>query len=50
MPEIWFTGADGTVDTESLGRYRDTGEVWAEWNCSPAPGDGDDLSTTVTAR
>ncbi|MFB7946613.1 hypothetical protein ACFC6L_17065 [Kitasatospora phosalacinea] len=41
LPEIWFTAADGTLDTELLGRYRDTGKVWAEWNCSPAPGDGD---------
>ncbi|MFI1521627.1 hypothetical protein [Kitasatospora cineracea] len=41
LPEVWFTDADGTLDTELLGRYRDTGRVWAEWNCSPAPGDGD---------
>ncbi|MEV7771286.1 hypothetical protein [Kitasatospora sp. NPDC086791] len=42
LPEIWFTDANGTVNTEALGRYRDTGEVYAEWDCSPAGGDGDD--------
>ncbi|MFG2911299.1 hypothetical protein ACGF0D_00165 [Kitasatospora sp. NPDC048298] len=43
LPEVWFTDADGTVDAEALARYRESGEVWAEWNCAPAPGDGDDL-------
>ncbi|MER7674919.1 hypothetical protein ABTY61_41595 [Kitasatospora sp. NPDC096128] len=43
LPEIWFTDAHGTVNTEALARYRDTGEVLAEWDCSPAGGgDGDD--------
>lgn len=28
LPEIWFTDADGTLDTEALARYRDTGEVY----------------------
>jgi hypothetical protein len=42
LPEVWFTDADGTVNTEALARYRDTGEVYAEWDCSPAGGDGDD--------
>ncbi|MFI9331152.1 hypothetical protein ACIGZJ_26890 [Kitasatospora sp. NPDC052868] len=41
LPKIWFTSADGSVDTEALARYRETGTVVAEWNCSPAPGDGD---------
>ncbi|MQS11737.1 hypothetical protein F7Q99_05390 [Streptomyces kaniharaensis] len=41
LPQIWFTGADGTVDTKALARYRQTGRVWAEWDCSPVPGDGD---------
>ncbi|MGP8301657.1 hypothetical protein ACTPOK_27800 [Streptomyces inhibens] len=39
LPGIWFTDADGTIDEEAAARYRETGEVWAEWNCSPAPGD-----------
>ncbi|MCZ1009807.1 hypothetical protein [Streptomyces lydicus] len=39
LPDTWFTDADGTVDREAMDRYRATGEVWAEWNCSPAPGD-----------
>ncbi|MGX1974624.1 hypothetical protein [Streptomyces kronopolitis] len=39
LPVIWFTGADGTVDEKAVDRYRTTGEVWAEWNCSPAPED-----------
>ncbi|MGW2920087.1 hypothetical protein ACWDBF_19815 [Streptomyces angustmyceticus] len=39
LPEIWFTDTDGTVDQEAADRYRATGEVWAEWNCSPTPGD-----------
>ncbi|RKT19178.1 hypothetical protein BX285_3632 [Streptomyces sp. 1114.5] len=42
LPEIWFTDANGTVNTEALAHYRDTGEVYAEWDCSPAGGDGDD--------
>ncbi|MEU1285645.1 hypothetical protein [Kitasatospora sp. NPDC005856] len=43
LPEIWFTDADGAVDAEAMSRYRETGEVSAEWDCSPEPGDGDDL-------
>ncbi|GGS79409.1 hypothetical protein [Streptomyces cinerochromogenes] len=43
LPEIWFTDADGTVDTGALGRYRRTGVVVAEWDCSPTSGDGDDV-------
>ncbi|MEV6566323.1 hypothetical protein [Streptomyces kronopolitis] len=39
LSAIWFTDADGTVDRDAMGRYRATGEVWAEWNCSPAPED-----------
>ncbi|MFI9076238.1 hypothetical protein ACIGW8_07005 [Streptomyces sioyaensis] len=39
LPDIWFTDADGTVDRAAVDRYRTTGEVWAEWNCSPAPDD-----------
>ncbi|WP_256177149.1 hypothetical protein [Kitasatospora aureofaciens] len=50
LPEIWFTNADGAVNSEALARYRNSGEVWAEWDCSPAPGDGDDLVPAKTAR
>ncbi|MFF2352340.1 hypothetical protein ACFVVL_21460 [Kitasatospora sp. NPDC058115] len=50
LPAIWFTNADGTVNTKSLTRYRESGEVWAEWNCSPAPGDGDDLTSVAITR
>ncbi|MFF7992424.1 hypothetical protein ACFZDG_21850 [Kitasatospora xanthocidica] len=50
LPDIWFTDADGTVDTEAQARYREKGEVWAEWRCSPAPGDGDDLTPATTTR
>ncbi|MEU8923134.1 hypothetical protein AB0D10_19670 [Kitasatospora sp. NPDC048545] len=50
LPAIWFTDADGAVNTKALARYRETGEVWAEWNCSPAPGDGDDLTATAAHR
>ncbi|MFD0407444.1 hypothetical protein [Kitasatospora sp. NPDC127116] len=50
LPEIWFADADGLVDTEALARYRETGEVRAEWNCSPEPGDGDDLAPVATTR
>ncbi|REK88782.1 hypothetical protein DY245_19085 [Streptomyces inhibens] len=39
LPDIWFTGADGKFDREASARYQETGEVWGEWNCSPAPGD-----------
>ncbi|MFE0460316.1 hypothetical protein ACFW1A_13820 [Kitasatospora sp. NPDC058965] len=42
LPEIWFTDADGNLDTATLATYRETGRVVAEWNCSPAPSDGDD--------
>ncbi|MBD0672901.1 hypothetical protein BU198_19820 [Streptomyces sp. CBMA156] len=42
LPEIWFTDAEGNVDTEALARYRETGEVRAEWDCSPEPSGGDD--------
>jgi hypothetical protein len=48
LPEVWFTDAGGTLDAELLGRYRDTGQVWAEWDCSPAPGDGDDLAPAAS--
>ncbi|PJJ02103.1 hypothetical protein BX264_2433 [Streptomyces sp. 2333.5] len=39
LPGIWFTDADGTVDEKAADYYRATGEVWAEWNCSPVPED-----------
>jgi hypothetical protein len=44
LPEIWFTDTDGTVDTAALDRYRETGKVWARWDCTPVPGDGDDVT------
>ncbi|MFD5917020.1 hypothetical protein ACFVYP_04495 [Kitasatospora sp. NPDC058201] len=44
LPEIWFTSADGTVNTAALTQYRETGTVVAEWDCGPEPGDGDDLA------
>ncbi|MCX4666549.1 hypothetical protein OG453_07675 [Streptomyces sp. NBC_01381] len=44
LPKIWFTDADGAVDEEALARYREAGEVWAEWDCKPVPGDGDDVA------
>ncbi|WP_234435091.1 MULTISPECIES: hypothetical protein [Streptomyces] len=50
LPEIWFTNADGTVNTQALAHYREKGEVWAEWRCSPAPSDGDDLTPATTTR
>lgn len=50
LPEIWFTKVDGAINTESLARYRETGEVWAEWNCSPVPSDGDDLTPVSATR
>ncbi|MFD7449444.1 hypothetical protein [Kitasatospora sp. NPDC059827] len=48
LPQIWFTDATGTVDVEALASYRETGQVWAEWDCSPAPGD-DDAAPEATA-
>ncbi|MFG2329070.1 hypothetical protein ACGFMM_05540 [Streptomyces sp. NPDC048604] len=42
LPEIWFTDAAGVLDTVGFARYRDTGKVVAEWDCSPTSGDGDD--------
>ncbi|MFJ9840084.1 hypothetical protein ACIRYZ_06370 [Kitasatospora sp. NPDC101155] len=49
LPQVWFTDAEGTVDTGALARYRETGQVWAEWDCSPAPGDGDAVPDKTTA-
>ncbi|WP_432096385.1 hypothetical protein [Streptomyces sp. bgisy100] len=43
LPEIWFTGIDGQVDERRFTHYRETGEVVAEWDCSPVPGDGGDV-------
>ncbi|MFI5616508.1 hypothetical protein [Streptomyces sp. NPDC051567] len=43
LPDIWFTDAEGNLDTVAVARYRDTGEVLGEWNCSPTGGDGDDV-------
>jgi hypothetical protein len=48
LPEIWFTTRNGTVNEQSLSRYTETGTVVAEWNCSPAPGDGDVLPEAPT--
>ncbi|MEV6976230.1 hypothetical protein [Kitasatospora sp. NPDC093806] len=47
LPEVWFTNADGTVNSSSLRGYWDSGEVRAEWNCSPVPGDGDLTPETI---
>ncbi|SHN32450.1 hypothetical protein [Streptomyces yunnanensis] len=44
LPEIWFTDQHGHLDHEGLAHYRETGTVVAEWNCAPAPGDGDDVA------
>ncbi|WKX70919.1 hypothetical protein [Streptomyces sp. XD-27] len=46
LPEVWFTGADGQVDEETLAQYRKTGTVVSEWDCGPTTGDGDDLVPT----
>ncbi|WTS75123.1 hypothetical protein OG472_01685 [Streptomyces sp. NBC_00207] len=35
LPELWFTDADGQVDKTALAAYRETGKVWASWNCGP---------------
>ncbi|MFF1904223.1 MULTISPECIES: hypothetical protein [unclassified Kitasatospora] len=52
LPEIWFTNADGTLNTEALAQYRETGTVVAEWDCGPkpGPGDGDDVVPEKTTR
>ncbi|MBT2676630.1 hypothetical protein J7E95_38780 [Streptomyces sp. ISL-14] len=39
LPEVWFTREDGSVDTEALNRYQETGIVVAEWDCTPTGGD-----------
>ncbi|MGW1187510.1 hypothetical protein [Streptomyces sp. NPDC002559] len=41
LPEIWFTDDKGILDESALARYRETGRVVAEWDCSPTTGDGD---------
>ncbi|MGW3232178.1 hypothetical protein [Kitasatospora sp. NPDC001095] len=44
LPEVCFTNADGTVNTEALAQYRETGTVTTEWDCGPVGGDdGDDV-------
>lgn len=35
LPELWFTDENGTVDEAALAAYRETGKVWASWNCGP---------------
>ncbi|MFF4368517.1 hypothetical protein [Streptomyces sp. NPDC001594] len=35
LPEIWFTDADGRLDTAMLAVYRETATVTASWNCGP---------------
>jgi hypothetical protein len=49
LSEVWFTAADGLLDEQALARYRGTGQVWAEWDCSPAPGDGGDVAPKISA-
>ncbi|MFF7415643.1 hypothetical protein [Streptomyces lydicus] len=44
LPDIWFTDTDGNVDQDALARYRETGTVVAEWDCSPTGGEGDDVA------
>lgn len=41
LSETWFTSTDGTIDENALAQYRETGEVVAEWDCSPTGGDED---------
>ncbi|MFI6626469.1 hypothetical protein [Streptomyces sp. NPDC050528] len=48
LPEVWFTNAEGVLDVRALARYRETGEVWAEWDCSPIPGDGGDVAPKIS--
>ncbi|MGV9267674.1 hypothetical protein ACWDRR_23785 [Kitasatospora sp. NPDC003701] len=48
LADIWFTDAGGAVNTAALARYRASGEVWAEWDCSPVPGDGDLVPAKTT--
>ncbi|MCX2185552.1 hypothetical protein KV205_34340 [Streptomyces sp. SKN60] len=43
LPEVWFTDGKGVLDEAALARYRETGEVVAEWDCGPTTGDGDDV-------
>ncbi|MGJ5898352.1 hypothetical protein ACSCBZ_41385 [Streptomyces niveiscabiei] len=39
LPQVWFTDADGVLNERAFTRYRETGEVWAEWDCTPLPSD-----------
>ncbi|WP_024756050.1 hypothetical protein [Streptomyces exfoliatus] len=48
LPDIWFTDADGALDQAAVSRYRETGTVVAEWDCSPTGGDGDDEAVPST--
>ncbi|MER5549195.1 hypothetical protein ABT072_43975 [Streptomyces sp. NPDC002589] len=44
LSKVWFTDAAGTLDTAALTRYRNTGVVVAEWDCTPTGGDGDGVA------
>ena len=35
LPEIWFVGEDGVLNTEQRDYYLKTGKVFASWNCNP---------------
>ncbi|NJP48398.1 hypothetical protein [Actinacidiphila epipremni] len=50
LPEIWFTDAEGRVDREAMARYRATGRVVAEWDCSPTTGDEDEIAPPADRR
>lgn len=50
LPEIWLTDADDTVDQDALTRYRETGTVVAEWDCSPAGGNSDEFAPDLPAQ
>jgi hypothetical protein len=38
LPVIWFTAADGTVDTQALERYLAGGPVILKWDCGDRDG------------
>lgn len=39
LPDVWFVGTDGSVDTEALAAYRAGNPATLSWDCTPGFGD-----------
>lgn len=43
LTSAWFADASGVVNEDAMAVYTRTATVVTAWDCSPAPGDGDDV-------